>query len=287
MKFQLFGRLRDDGETQSSSTGMSSNLGSEESGFENDGMQMGGSLDRTINNMFSQGYSQEEIKQELAGQYEERRIDDAINNAVANSASGNNMSEEPQPMSPYQGNDMDNSMDAQASMNNGFDNQSGQEDVMDSQDDLGGSNVGGQPEPQQQPVRNNSGRVDQATEELVETIVAENLDQLEREFTNIYDEIDQLRKEMDEIDQRIHDLEVNDKDEQEYIQKVDEMQESIDSYQSRIGGLEKAFQEVLPSLVENVRDITALVHEIKSEKNIETDKDVSEEDISDIDIDEW
>ena len=284
MKFQLFGRLKDDDEADTSSSGMDSGLGSTGNSFEDDGMQMGGGLDRTVKKMFSQGYSQEEIKSELVGQYEESKIDGAINNVVANSASGGNMSNDPQPMSRYQGNQETNEMD-DSSMDTGFDNQPQQGNTMEPQDNIGGGNMGGNPQPQGNPGNSN---VNQGTEELVETIVAENLDQLEREFNNVYEELDQLRQDINDLDQRVHDLEVrDDEDQQQFIKKVDEMEDHVDNYQSRIGGLEKAFQQVLPSLVDNVRDLTDLVQEIKKEKGIETNQKVSKEDINDINVDEW
>lgn len=290
MKFKLFGRLRDDGSSGSSGdTGQS--IG-QTSGSSQD-MNMGSGLDRTVESMFSQGYSEEEIKRELGSQYSQNEIEDAINTAVASSASGSSMSSGPSPMTPYQSEDQ---QEAVSPVDKGFENQDSQDSFMDEPDagqfdtEPSRQTANNSPAPQQtQPsASGNNNSVSPQVEELIETIVAESLDQMENELQNVYGEIDELRQDMENIDQRVHDLEVrDDEDQQEFIQKVNEMEEHVDDYQSRIGGLEKAFQQVLPSLVENVRDLTDLVQEMKQERGIETDKDVSKEEISDIDVEEW
>ncbi|MFB6144828.1 MAG: hypothetical protein ABEJ98_05955 [Candidatus Nanohaloarchaea archaeon] len=271
MKFKLFGRFRDDeqgGQQPQQDSG----------GFQANDMNTGTSnfssgLEDTVQRMFSQGYSESEIRDELSGQYSEDEIQNAINRAVTSSAAGEDSNDSPEPMTPYQGSDsavspMDEGYDGNEDNDMGIDMDSGQDLSMDS--------------PQQQ-----QGGTDPNVEELVETIVAENFDRVENEFENAYSEIDELRERMDELEQRVHDLEVrDDEDDTQVIQKMDELEQDFNDYQSRIGGLEKAFQQVLPSLVDNVRDLTNLVQEIKQEKGIETDSSVSN-DMDDIDMEDW
>lgn len=300
MKFELFGRLRDNnGEDGSDDSGFGgggfggNDFGSDSAGFS------GGSLERTVDSMFSQGYSESEIKQELEGQYSQTEIDQAINNAVTSSATGQSTSNQggPEPMTPYQKQDDE----AVSPMDEGY--SAGNGNSQNQEFDSSGFDSGNydsqpapepQPQPQQpQPVQQDStqqagGTVDPSIEELIETIVAENIQRIDEEFENLYSELDIIEETLESLDQRVHDLEVrDDEDQQQFIQKVDEMEDHIDSYQSRIGGLEKAFQQVLPSLVDNVRDLTSLVQEIKREKGIETDTDVSESDIKDLDVEDW
>lgn len=295
MKFKLFGRLRDDEEQNPDDSGLS-----------------GGSLDRTVENMFQQGYSEEEIKQELEGQYSSAEISRAVNNAVTSSATDNGG---PQPMTRYQENDDEEAvspMDEGYNQGEGQENQSMNNDSF--QDDLNGGfnqqseGLGSQGQqsrqnqgqPAQQQIQQNpqlqqeeqqmqsNGTVDPAVEELIETIVSEQFQRVKNEFDSVYEEIDIIADELEDLDSRVHDLEVrDDEDQQEFIQKVEEMEDHIDSYQSRIGGLEKAFQQVLPSLVDNVKELTSLVQEIKNEKGIETSTQVSEEDVEDIDMSDW
>lgn len=292
MKFKLFGRLRDDEEQSAEDAGLS-----------------GGSLERTVENMFQQGYSEDEIRNELEDQYSPAEISRAVNNTVTSSATDNGG---PQPMTPYQ---EDAEEDAVSPMDEGYeqgnDDQGENQDSMDSsmnqQNNLnsGGLDSGNQgmqqqnPQPQQPQQnqqqqqqalsqRGSQGTVDPAVEELIETIVSEQFERVRNEFQTVYDEIDIIADEVEDLESRVHDLEVrDDEDQEEFIQKVDEMEEHIDSYQSRIGGLEKAFQQVLPSLVDNVKELTSLVQEIKQEKGIETSTDVSQDDVEDIDMSDW
>ncbi|MFB6213306.1 MAG: hypothetical protein ABEJ07_01965 [Candidatus Nanohaloarchaea archaeon] len=282
MKFQLFGRLRDDEDSDGGTPGQPQQQ-QQGPGLGNDAA-LGGGLENTVENMFSQGYSEEEIKQELQGQYPPEQVEQALNNAVANTATGGTGADGPEPMTPYQG-----ERDAVSPVDEGFSNEGN--DTMNKQpqqDMTEPGNPQATQQPQQQPQQSGQSRASGDVEELVETIVAENLDRVETEFENVYEEIDELRDHAEDLERRVHDLEVREEeDNQEFIQKVDEMEEHIDSYQSRIGGLEKAFQQVLPSLVDNVRDLTELVQEIKTERGIETDKNVSSDDIDDIDMEDW
>lgn len=293
MKFKLFGRLRGDDDSGNDS---GSNASPEPGLSGNDDMDMGGGmnpsmgsgLEQTVENMFNQGYSEEEIRQELQGQYSEQEIQDAVSQVVKSQASG--QSGGPEPMTPYNGGDENVSP-----MDEGF-NQQGNQMNQDSMEQ-----GPPQPEPQgsspqgQQPIQdpgmdsgeqNNISGGQPQVEELVETIVAENFEKVEKEFENAYSEIDSLKEKIDDLENRVHDLEVrDDEDQDQFIQKMDEIEKDIDSYQSRIGGLEKAFQQVLPSLVDNVRELTGLVQEIKQEKGIETETSVSEDDIED--LEDW
>jgi hypothetical protein len=282
MKFQLFGRLRDDQEEEEPSTQETqSDFNSQDSLSD-----FGGGLQRTVENLFEQGYSEEEVRQELQGQYSRDEVQGAINQAVKTSATTQN--EGPEPMTPYQGEN-----NGASPMDEGFnENQEEPGQEMDQQSMNPESNppmnqqpIGQQNQPPQgQGGQGNVGNV----EELIETIVAENFERVENEFENVYSEIDEMKEQLEDMEDRLHDLEVrDDEDETQVIQKMDDLESDINEYQSRIGGLEKAFQQVLPSLVDNVRDLTQLVQEIKQERGIETSSNVDQDDIEDIDMEEW
>lgn len=297
MKFELFGKLRDNGD-DNSSTGNSppptdnNDLGGLGGNSNNPTSQLGGGLEENVEQMFSQGYSEEEIRQELQGQYSENEINQAVNRTIKSSATGgNSQTGGPEPMTPYNGGD-----DTVSPMDEGY-GQDEPEQQMDQNNqppmNQGMNQPGGQPNPDPLPQQGegnnqNNTNVNGSVEEMVETIVAENLERVEREFENAYSEIDELKQKVQEIDERVHDLEVrDDEDQTQFIQKMDELEEDIDSYQARMGGLEKAFQQILPSLVDNVRDLTSLVQEIKQERGIETDSNMNQDDIQDIDMEDW
>jgi len=269
MKFQLFGRLRDNGQENGGGTPAMNEGMNQDAGMED----FGGGLQRTVENMFSQGYSEEEVRQELQGQYSPQDIQDAINQAVKSSATSNQ--EGPEPMTPYEG-----SQENVSPMDEGY-GQEEQEPMEEEQPPMSLEEQAGGGEM-------NPSSPDANIEEMVETIVAEKFQDVEAEFENAYSEIDNIKQRLADMESRVEELEIrDDEDQTQFIQKVDEMEDHIDQYQSRIGGLEKAFQQVLPSLVDNVRDLTSLVQEMKQEKGIETESDVSKEDINDIDMDEW
>lgn len=287
MKFKLFERLRDDGDS-GNDTGTSSpaqgGLGEPEM---NDSGLQGGSLERTVENMFQQGYNEEEIKQELQGQYSSQEIQQAVNNTVKNNATPD---DGPDPMTPYQSED-----DPVSPMDEGYDEEPQQQAPQPQQNQqMPQSNP---PQQQPQPIQQEGGNggnagapVDQNVEELIETIVAENFQRVTAEFENVYEELDALEEEIEDLEHRIHDLEVrDDEDQEQFVEKVNEMEEHIDSYQSRIGGLEKAFQQVLPNLVDNVRDLTQLVQEIKQEKGIETQTNVNSQEVEGMEeeLEDW
>lgn len=289
MKFQLFGKLRD-GDDEETEQGGTDTLGpNTQDSMDN----FGGGLQRTVENLFDQGYSEEEIRQELQGQYSEDELQNAINQAVKSSATSQD-NDGPQPMTPYQGgNENTSPMDEGYSDNN----------PEASQENMGGQGENAMQEPvnnnqpqnpdpaPQQPVQGgnqsaNQGQTD--VEELIETIVAENFQKVEQEFENAYSDIDEMQETLQDLEERVAELEVrDDEDQTQFIQKMDDIENDINEYQSRIGGLEKAFQQVLPSLVDNVRDLTQLVQEIKQERGIETSSDISEDDIEGMDMDEW
>lgn len=283
MKFQLFGRLRDNNEGTDEPSGADEGMGMNN---QQDNMNdFGGGLQRTVENLFNQGYSEEEVRQELQGQYSRDEIQSAINQAVKTSATSS-QENGPEPMTPYQGGNEEVSP-----MDEGFSDNDQQEnnDTMNPQNDDLTMQGGQSPQPPQgQPQQQmDSGNVNNV-EELIETIVAENFERVEREFENAYAEIDEMKEKIEGLEERVHDLEVrDDEDQTQVIQKMDDIEQDIEDYQSRIGGLEKAFQQVLPSLVDNVRDLTQLVQEIKQERGIETNSDVNQDDIEDIDMEDW
>lgn len=314
MKFKLFGRLRDDedgdqsAERRQPSQSPQNNQGSGLSG---------GSLERTVKNMSQQGYSEDEIKQELSGQYSSQKIDRAMTNAVTDTATAGQSDSGPEPLSQYSS---DQNQGAVSPMDQGYNQNESQEQSPGQMQQNQGNNQqrsfqqqGGQRSmPQQSQMQQSQdqqsremtqeidqqasqrdsnlaqGEVDQEVEELIETIVAENLERVKTEFENVYEELDAIEDEVEDLEQRVHDLEIrDDEDQQEFLEKMDEIEQHIDDYESRIGGLEKAFQQVLPSLVDNVRDLTSLVQEIKQERGIETETSVSGDEMEDMDMENW
>jgi DNA repair exonuclease SbcCD ATPase subunit len=296
MKFQLFQRLRSDDGEEAQSTAQTG-LGEPQMDGMDDSGPSGGGLERTVERMFDQGYSEEEIKQELQGQYSEQEIQDAVNQTVTNNAADQGSPS----MNDQAGGFQQNQEASQNPFDQGMGNQAADQASPQQPQNTQPAQDQGMQQPAQQQVEPlekpggdqqeaDQGMVDQRVEELIETVVAENFQRVTKEFENVYEELDLLEKELEELDHRVHDLEVrDDEDQQQFVEKVDEMEDHIDQYQSRIGGLEKAFQQVLPNLVDNVRDLTSLVQEMKQQEGIETQTDVSEQEVEEVseELQDW
>lgn len=117
-------------------------------------------------------------------------------------------------------------------------------------------------------------------EELIEIIVSEHMGDIEGEMEQLRTEIDQVRSEFENLRQAFNEIDIRkDEDEQVVIQKVNEMEEYFEQTHSRMGGMEKALQQVLPALVENVRELSSIVREMKEPgaSSSSTMSDTSEE----------
>lgn len=109
-----------------------------------------------------------------------------------------------------------------------------------------------------------SALIPERTEELIEIIVSEKMIDIEEEFEKIRAQISKINKTLGDLDSRLKELEIRkDEDEKKFLTKMEELEEFLENSQSRIGGLEKALQQVLPTLVENMKNVTASVREMK------------------------
>ncbi|MBI3413689.1 MAG: hypothetical protein HY051_06470 [Candidatus Aenigmarchaeota archaeon] len=128
-----------------------------------------------------------------------------------------------------------------------------------------------QPQPQQQPgtewepaipemseipVALSSSPTATEVEEVVEAVVEEKWKQLEFR-------IDAIEKRFDAVNERLHDIDLQMRTIKEsgtaasggIEGKIDRYRENLDQIDSRIGSIEKAFKETLPSMIESVRAV--------------------------------
>ncbi|MFH0890198.1 MAG: hypothetical protein V1836_03615 [Candidatus Aenigmatarchaeota archaeon] len=93
-------------------------------------------------------------------------------------------------------------------------------------------------------------------EEVVEAVVEEKWKQLEFR-------IDAIEKRFDAVNERLHDIDLQMRTIKESSHfatggiegKIDQYRENIDQIDARIGSIEKAFKETLPSMIESVRSV--------------------------------
>jgi len=121
-------------------------------------------------------------------------------------------------------------------------------------------------EPVQQPIPQPQAYYPQEVinEEIIESIVHEKMADFDErlvEFRNRYNELE--RKIMDLHNQLAVVSKGGKERESELISKVDSLKEEMEEMSAKLSSLEKTFKEALPSLIESVRALTDLVHEMK------------------------
>jgi len=101
-------------------------------------------------------------------------------------------------------------------------------------------------------------------EELVEAVVNERWIKFEEKLSifesrevNLQQQIQELRKKIDEL------REENKKQESTLVEKIDEFGGNLDKSQARIGSIESAFREFVPTLAENVKSLSVVVGKLK------------------------
>ncbi len=104
-------------------------------------------------------------------------------------------------------------------------------------------------------------------EELVEAIVNERWVKFEEKLSvfdkrdlNLQQQIQDMKKQIGELGQQ------REKEEKMFMEKLEEFGEGIEKTQSRIGSIEGAFKEFVPTLAENVKSLADVVDRLKKSK---------------------
>jgi DNA-binding transcriptional MerR regulator len=260
MKFELLGKLRDGDEEEAATTTGSSS----------------GELPiDEVTRLSEQGYSETEIIEQLRDRgYAYGDINEALNAAVKESASQSSGGDMDQGFGDDQaGGGMDSGNDWEPQQSQTFDDQAGQPAQQQSQQPQ--QPMQQQPPPQQappEPQYEDEGEwggtgVSPEEEEMIEIIVSEHMTDIEEQVNQFRTELEALREDFQKLQQQFNEIDIRkDEDEKVVIQKVNEMEDYFEQTSSRMGGMEKALQQVLPSLVENVRDLSTVVREMKEEQ---------------------
>ncbi|MEK6837171.1 MAG: hypothetical protein AABX69_00840, partial [Nanoarchaeota archaeon] len=105
-------------------------------------------------------------------------------------------------------------------------------------------------------------------EELVEGVVEEKWNKFSSRMEKIENELNLIRTELKQPRQ------VQQGSTKEAEAKVAELAEQLDELDARIGGLEKAFKQFLPSLTRNIEALSRMIHEMKEKHGMQ---DIPEE----------
>lgn len=104
-------------------------------------------------------------------------------------------------------------------------------------------------------------------EELVEEIVEEKWKDSMAELKDIEKAIVQLQDQIQFLNEKIkHVDKAGDEKKGELKSLIEESSAHIENIESRIGSVEKAFKEFLPSLTENVRSLSGIVDNLKKDR---------------------
>ena len=102
-------------------------------------------------------------------------------------------------------------------------------------------------------------------EELVEGVVEEKWKKFEESVSNVKEDMESMRVSMKQMQQKVDQIKPSG-DTAELESKVLEFSERLDDLDARIGGLEKAFRQFLPSLTRNIESLSNIIHEMKTKQ---------------------
>jgi DNA-binding transcriptional MerR regulator len=122
------------------------------------------------------------------------------------------------------------------------------------------------PQMPERPLEYQQAYPEYGTEELVESIVHENMGEVDDKFKEFQMKQAELERRMTDLH---HQLSILSKDrsqaEQTILNKLDSFKDSMSDIDARISSLDKAFRETLPALIESVRSLSDLVQRLKRE----------------------
>ncbi|MBI2172904.1 MAG: hypothetical protein HYT73_01690 [Candidatus Aenigmarchaeota archaeon] len=96
-------------------------------------------------------------------------------------------------------------------------------------------------------------------EELIESVMEDKISKYETEMKKLKDTVDTLSGSIKGIEQRLGEL----KSQPVSESNSQEMTEQLEDLQARVGGLERAFKQFLPSLTRNIESLSKMIHEMK------------------------
>lgn len=114
------------------------------------------------------------------------------------------------------------------------------------------------------PVWEMTGEEEIELEELIEEIIDEKWEDVRSKLKDFENKRDEFTEKIDAVQERIDSLEEKHEEEKEKLEgKVDKTYDHIENIETRIGSVEKAFKEFLPSLTENVRSLSGIVDQLR------------------------
>lgn len=104
------------------------------------------------------------------------------------------------------------------------------------------------------------------TEEYVDYVVQARMGEITQKITEFSVKAEEIERRIQEVSDRISEImSLRNAEQTQILSKIETFKEGVGDIETRIGGLEKAFKETLPALIESVRALTDLVQRFKRE----------------------
>ncbi len=104
-------------------------------------------------------------------------------------------------------------------------------------------------------------------EEIVESVVDEKWKELQDGMEDMHERLDAMEAKITYLDVQINTLKDAGSAERSVIEsKIDEYKDGIEGIESRIGSIEKAFKETLPSMIDSVKSVTEVVGKLRAQQ---------------------
>ncbi len=104
-------------------------------------------------------------------------------------------------------------------------------------------------------------------EELVEGIVDDKWRKFDDQLRKMDDNFDKLRAEIRQFEVRLDQVK-KESPTSELESKMTDISEHLEDLEARVGGLEKAFKQFLPSLTRNIESLSHMIHEMKEKQTM-------------------
>jgi uncharacterized protein (UPF0335 family) len=106
-------------------------------------------------------------------------------------------------------------------------------------------------------------------EELVEGVVEEKWQKFKQRLDRLEDEFESIKAGEKNLGEKIEMSEKESPQTREMEGKVSEISTQMEELEARIGGLEKAFRQFLPSLTTNIENLSDIIHQMKRKQGLE------------------
>jgi hypothetical protein len=105
-------------------------------------------------------------------------------------------------------------------------------------------------------------------EELIEGVIEEKWEKFNKKFKKYEEDLERVGVTIKAFEKKVEDVK-NEPESAEFKMKTDVLNNRIEELEARVGGLEKAFKQLLPSLTRNIENLSSIIHEMKDSRQNE------------------